>query len=245
MKTIKFLVISLLLSGCIQNTQTRLPADELSGGRDGTQPTNNQRRGAEYRAPLTGINTHFNPACRNFIASDGSIGPWGREFVQAMREVEATHGESIFFGSGSDMIKFGARCRSTEYFNSLTESQQEHIWVWTWAAIAQAESSCNPSAQAQGIWNSRYGRYNRADGLMQLEYATQTRNANGRDTRFCPNNTDSQAISFQARCSASIMARAHSGRFLYTEGRSTTYWDKLRRGNGRIFNLLKRHPLCR
>jgi aryl-alcohol dehydrogenase-like predicted oxidoreductase len=65
------------------------------------------------------------------------------------------------------MIRFGQRCKSTEHFQSLTRKQQEHIWVWFWASVAQAESSCRPSAQVNGIWNSRFGRYNTADGLFQ------------------------------------------------------------------------------
>ncbi len=199
-------------------------------------------RGREYRAALTGINTHFNPSCRNFISSDGSLGSWGTQMIAAMRRVESAKGRSCFFGRSSAAIKFGQRCRSTEYFQGLTQSQQEHIWVWLWASVAQAESSCQTDVQVNGIWNRRYGRYNRADGLFQLEYNTQTRNANGRDRRFCPDSTNSQALTFQFECAASIMADTQCGDYLKDSG---SYWQKLRSSRGQIWNLLSRHPLCR
>jgi predicted oxidoreductase len=75
-----------------------------------------------------------------------------------------------------------------------------------------------------------------------VEYHTETRNANGRDRTFCPDRTNSQAISFQARCAASIMADTQGGGFLMD---SKSYWLKLRRRDGGgIFNNLWRHPLC-
>ena len=198
---------------------------------------------------LTGIGTKFNSQCTNFIRKDGSYGAWGHGMIQAMRAVEEAKGESIFFGDSSSMVKVGSRCRSTEYFKSLPKHKQEHIWVWFWASVAQAESSCRTSAKVNGIWNKRFGRYNIADGLFQLEYHTETRNANGRSRKFCPDKTNTQAVEFQFRCAASIMANTQSGRFLRDatpRGKKRyTYWEKLRRNGGQIFNLLKEHPLCR
>lgn len=196
-----------------------------------------------YRGPgLNGVGRHFNSSCTNFIKRDGSYGPWGQEMVKAMRDVEAAKGKSIFFGSGPSAIKFGQRCKNTRYFQSLSRGQQEHIWVWLWASIAQAESSCNPNVDARGIWNPRFGRYNKADGLFQLEYHTSTRNANGRDRRFCPDRTNTKAITFQMQCAASIMADNQAGEYVKDSG---SYWQKLRLNGGQIFNLLRRHPLCR
>ena len=207
------------------------------------RPEDLRQREEDWDPPaLPGIGRHFNAQCRNFIQSDGSYGPWGLEMIDAMRSVERHHGRGIFFGDRDTMIRFGQRCKSTEYFQSLTRAQQEHIWVWFWASVAQAESSCRPGIQVNGIWNPRFGRFNRADGLFQLEYHTETRNANGRDRTFCPNRTNTQAISFQTRCAASIMADTQGGDFLMD---SDSYWLKLRRQDGGgIFNNLWRHPLC-
>lgn len=235
-----------MLFSCSSDNSSKSFSSELGDGNSKNITRAPFRSINEYRASLVDIHTSFNPKCRGFITADGSLGPWGKEFVKAMYEVEAASGKKFFFGKdGPHKIKFGRRCKNTKHVNSLTRSQQEHLWVWTWAAIAQSESSCTPTANGRGIWNKKFQRYNKADGLVQLEYYTTTRNASARDKKFCPNKSNTQAIKFQARCAASIMAKAHVGKFLYTEGRSTTYWDKLRRSSGDIFKLLKKHPLCR
>ncbi len=231
-------------------------SDELSSGENENSAettTGSSRARNEYRAPLA--TPDFHESCQGFIAADGSLGPWGREFVQAMHAVEAgSENKDIFFGKGSDMIKIGEACKGTEHFESLTQSQQEHIWTWAWAAIAQEdvthmrrkdqEHKCIPDRQEQGIWNSRTSRHDISDGLVGMEYSTQTRRANGRDRRFCPNNANTQEINFQARCAASIMATFQSGRLLVGE-RRRSYWHVLRgQGRGPVGALIKKHPLC-
>lgn len=193
--------------------------------------------GKSYENPpgLTDIYVLFSPKCKNFIKDDGSIGPWGQEWLKAMEDVDQKKGRSCF----SDEIDFGQRCKG---FQAFTEEQKQHVWVWLWASIAQAESSCKPDAQTQGIWNERYNRYNIADGLVQLEHWTETRNGNGRDKGFCPDNWNSQEVSFQANCSSSIMADTQCGGYLKDEN---SYWQKIRLDGGEIWNLLKKHPLCK
>jgi hypothetical protein len=206
-----------------ENLALPVPREGFATGRAYTNPTG-----------LPGINVLFNRSCQNFIAADGSIGPWGQEFLEGMRAVDQREGTNCFGGG----IDFGQRCPG---FSNLSQSQKDHVWIWLWAATAQAESSCQTDAQVNGIYNPKYGRHNTADGLMQLEYRTETRNANARDTEFCPNNADSQAVRFQARCSAHIMAKAQCPGYLKNPN---SYWLKMGRDKGTIWDLLKRHPLC-
>ena len=192
--------------------------------------------GKPYENPpgLTDIYVLFSPKCKNFIKDDGSIGPWGKEWLKAMADVDQKKGRSCFDGE----IKFDQRC---EGFENFTKEQKEHVWIWLWASIAQAESSCKTDAQTEGIWNERYNRYNIADGLVQLEYWTETRNGNKRDKDFCPDNWNSQEVSFQANCSSSIMAKKQCGGYVKDK---KSYWQKMRLDGGEIWDLLKKHPLC-
>lgn len=189
-----------------------------------------------YQNPegLPGIYVLFNPTCKNFIKDDGSIGPWGQKMLSAMKEVDKDYGSNCFNGG----IKFGQRCPG---FQKLNKAEQDHVWVWLWASVAQAESSCQPDAQAEGIYNEKHKRFNTADGLLQLEYSTETRNSNNRDRRYCPDRADTQAINFQMRCAASIMSKSQCGGYLKDKG---SYWLKLGKEEGTIWDLLKKHPLC-
>lgn len=257
--------LNLILAACskMSGADKRSPSSELSGGEETnfySIPEEEEfafvikeeekstevrvtKSGYEYRSEgLPGTGRYFNPRCKNFIKDNGSLGSWGKKLIESMKRVEKTYEKSCFFGNSSQVIKFGKRCRGTEYFKSLTSSQQENIWVWLWASIAQAESSCIVTASGQGIWNRKFQRFNKADGLFQLEHYTETRNANARDKNFCPDKTDTKALNFQFDCAASIMAKAQCGEFLKNK---SSYWEKMIKNKGKVWRLLNKHPLCR
>lgn len=192
----------------------------------------------------------FNPRCSEFINPAGGYEETGIIMLEAMREVEKANqtypykqkNRNCSFEKSFD---FGRACPNFKYLSPL---QKDHVWVWLWASVAQAESSCDPTVDAEGIDNEELGRKNIADGLYGLEYSADTRKLSDRDPRFCPHTAITEEVGgtknlkFQSRCAASIMFNRQCGSNIVDEN---SYWEKLRSNQRKITLLIQRHPLCK
>lgn len=208
--------------------------------------------------PTTGNRERFSKKCLNFIAEDGYFTVprnesdgyekhgFGLLMVEAMQEVERAHPPVTLPDGTTEQCKFSADFNfgySCPNFKYMSPVQKQHVWVWYWASLAQSESSCNSSADAVGIENEALGRMNIADGLFGLEYNADTREASGRDPRFCPHTgTDSQNPYFQSRCAASIMYDTQCGKSVFFP---SSYWEQNSYQFQKVSILLQRHPLCK
>jgi hypothetical protein len=190
---------------------------------------------------------HFSSLCSEFIDSEGNYGETGLMMYEAMQQVERTNRGVAADGSlnpGGCSFKnnfdFGRACPNYQYMNGM---QKDHVWVWLWASIAQAESSCDPAKDAEGIFNEVLGRNNLADGLFGLEYSADTRRVAGRDPRFCPHvaESDSKNLFFQSRCAVSIMYDRFCNSSVVN---ADSYWEQLRSSQREVTQLMQRHPLC-
>lgn len=185
----------------------------------------------------------FGILCKEFINDDGNYENTGVMMVEAMQLVERTKREANPSSPQckfKENIDFGGGC---PYFKYLNPQQKDHVLVWYWAAVAQAESSCDPAVDAEGIFNEELGRYNIADGLFGLEYHADTRITAGRDANFCPHSEvqDTKEIGFQTQCAASIM---HDRNCQGSAFDTNTYWEESRTWQRKVGLLMQRHPLC-
>ncbi len=192
----------------------------------------------------------FNPLCSEFITEQGEYGETGIMMLEAMGQVQSTNQKNPYKSAykNCDFRKnfdFGRACPNFKYLSPL---QKDHVWVWLWASVSQAESSCDPAVDAEGIDNLELGRKNIADGLFGLEYSEDTRKVNDRDPRFCPHREEPEEFGgtknlyFQSRCAASIMFNRQCGKSVVNSG---SYWEQLLTNQRKVFELMQRHPLCK
>lgn len=179
--------------------------------------------------PLMSDVTVFNRKCKNFIDETGKLGEWGDILVKAIDRV----GSDCFYNK----MEMGDTCKK---FHLFDDKRKKQFWAYVFASIAQTESSCNPRARAPGANGI-------ADGLLQLEYSRSLRSRSDRDEKFCKTNTptNTQDITFQFECAASIFNDFHCGepprQLSSTEG----YWERLRGSNNTISKLIKKFPECK
>lgn len=191
----------------------------------------------------------FNVNCKSFISNTGS---WtneslGLEMLTAMDEVMKAHknddpDQITANCSFYEDINFGASCPN---FKSLSFSQKQHVYVWLWAAMAQSHSNCDLNKDVEVHENISLGRTELTDGLFGLEFHYDTRQSNGRDSRFCPHESiaDTKNIFFQTRCSASILFDQSCRQPSLFQ--TTSFFKSITTSDGLVSQLLQNHPLCK
>ena len=174
--------------------------------------------------------------CTNFIKNDGSYGPWG-DVVKTYVTDKSVSARFL----GDNVAHITHACPK---WSRLNKDQRTHFWVWSIAAIAWDESRCRANAR-----NSRASN-GVAVGLLQMEETKSQRSWRG------PNCSVSSVAGAteNLKCGLDIMAELllgqrgeYKGRgaLMYTGGRNTSYWEKLRHsGGGTIGDRIKSHPLC-
>ncbi len=170
------------------------------------------------------------PACRGFLKTDGSPGPWGKELVAAMQRV----GTQCFY----EKADFSLLCPNFKKF-SIKKKQQ--FYLFTFAAIAWEESDCLPKARAQGTNDI-------ADGLFQLEYSQSARAEADRHFLCKPKESvaNTQDIKYQMQCAAGIFSDYHCDKSdeRWTRVGNGGYWQKLRKTNRIISKAVAKFPGC-
>lgn len=153
----------------------------------------------------------FPYACRAFIDKQGNLGIWGEHVVSAASRIAP----NCFYHRNL----FGSLCPN---YLKLSVPQKNTLIAMAFAAIATAESSCEETAQTQGVNDI-------ADGMFMLEYSKSQRQAAGRNKDWCRTNesVDTQDIQFQSECAVSIIEDTVCSwkSYIFDAG---GYWEKLR-----------------
>lgn len=181
--------------------------------------------GANYALTHVGASAR----CDNFINSRGELGTYGTALIEAIERVNP----DCFYSTA----RFSrVLCPN---FNSFGQTTKRRFIAFLFGSIAHYESSCNPRAQAQGVNDT-------ADGLFQLEYSRNQRRNAGRDRVFCATDrgVNTQDITFQMECSASIFVDGYCERNSAVPGDTNWYWQKLNSPSGRITRMAQRFPGC-
>ncbi len=169
-------------------------------------------------------------ACTAFISSSGAMGPWGEALISAFERV----GTDCMY----EQANWSAICPG---FTNMSNAQKRQLIVYAFAAVADAESTCRPSAQAQGTTDL-------AVGLFQLENSWRQRNDADRHELCSPNApvAEPKAISFQMQCAAGTFYDYHCNRSddRYTRVGNGGYWQKWRRPNRAISRDISHFPGC-
>lgn len=258
MRQIVLLQLTLALtffSACTKKTKTsisRTPSQEISSGT--IQPsTLRQRLGlglvntGTADSPLeSSIATltagsdsiTMSASCNNFIRENGGYGLWGQRLIRSMRQVNTAPEElgtaGTYFGDGPNLA-MGNHCKSLEHFQSLTQQQQEHVWVTLFATISNDTSECSVE-KTEDIDEVTY------DGLFQLPYHTDDREKMGMENRFCPRHANTTDLRFQANCAVVTLARNSLNR----DSQRPPSWRGLDSSNqgGSLWRVLAEHPYC-
>lgn len=174
--------------------------------------------------------------CTNFINNDGSYGAWGNVVKDYITNSPAS---ARFLGDNVAHIN-----QSCPRWGRLNREQRTHFWVWSFAAIAWDESRCRANARNARATNGV------AVGLLQMEENRSARSWRGPNCRVSSVSGAAENL----RCGLDIMAellRGQQGEYrgrgalVYTGGRNTSYWEKLRHsGGGTIGDRIRSHPLC-
>jgi hypothetical protein len=170
---------------------------------------------------------HFAASCQNFVTPQGRPGPWGEHMLNAFRRV----GEDCFYNQAD----FSRLCPN---FQSFSRERKTEFLLFAFASLSMFESSCNRRQQTMGVNDT-------ADGLFQLEYSQSQRRAAGRDSVFCSTRApvNSQDLTFQAECTASIFRDGYCSRN-NSVGEGSWYWQPLNRITRCSSRAIRNFPGC-
>jgi hypothetical protein len=188
----------------------------------GNQNVRHNQSVAKVAVPAKGfaLTSAFHTNCAKFITR-GGLGEWGRAAVDAAKRIAP----KCFY----ERKIFNTVCPG---YLRMSEAGKNAFIAMMFAAIADVESDCTPSADAQGVNDV-------ADGLFQLEYSASSRRRAGRDPQWCRTvgPTDSKAIKFQVECAVSTVEDTICSNGVSINSRDG-YWQELR-GNGTITRMIK------
>jgi hypothetical protein len=175
--------------------------------------------------------------CNAFIQPNGTYGPHGRVIANGFKE--NPHLRNLLNDHAATARGIPTLCPR---FAQLNQEERVKFWVWTFAAIAWDESTCKPSARAQGYTTT-------AIGLLQMEMPKKNRAWRG---GLCKAPSVSGPRE-NLLCGMEIMS-AHfdgdySGKNCKGENArglilNCSYWQKLRSISSPVANLIRLYPAC-
>ena len=185
-----------------------------------------------------GLTSSFPEACRSFIKSDGSYGPWGQ---MVLNELEK---QPIFMKN-----PLPGMASSCPNFNSFDDAKKRHFWVWLMTSMAAQESTCDAGIDAPDVYigkgKHRY-RFNPngvASGLFQIEKNPRLRS--NRDDqyggRYCSGDVyDPQT---NIRCGVRMLEEVidnEAGPYSIRDN----YWSVLRKSGTMTKRLVSQYEDC-
>ncbi len=175
--------------------------------------------------------------CNAFIQPNGNYGPHGRVIVNGFKE--NPHLRNLLNDRAASARGIPQLCPR---FAQFDEDERVKFWVWAFAAIAWDESTCLPGARAKGVTTT-------AIGLLQMEMPKNKRAWRGGLCKAASVTGPRENL----LCGMEIMS-AHfdgdySGRNCKGENArglilSCSYWQKLRKMDSSIANLIRLYPSC-
>ncbi len=253
-----FIILTLALafdvSAQVDPNRAMSGAGSAPSGSCATCQTDNDHEIGNISLPTTrprrGSLPYFNPACRNFIAANGSYGTYGKYIVDY---INSKGGSTSRFFSDAMPGMDGSQPMTCPNWGRLSDAAKMKFWVWMMASISQVESSCNPASVNTG---SVPNAADRPRGLFQLN--TLNTRASPRGWRGDNCNFPSGAAATanpknNTLCAMGIMDELLKGRAgeYRSSGRifpTNSYWEKLRPNHssngGPIGKLARQYPPC-
>jgi len=123
----------------------------------------------------------FKGQCKSFIEGENELGPWGKEIVSQILNMNSGQGHNDvpaenFFDVPVNFFKDKHGKNSCPGFAAFSTEKKLGFWVHTFASLAFDESTCRASAvntqgtddQAEGLLqiNSRYGHVDSPEGKI-------------------------------------------------------------------------------
>lgn len=183
----------------------------------------------------------FGEGCLNFVDKNGNLGNWGKQAVKIFKDVC----KECFYGSNA--FDMGSIC--PKYKNFSPAQRDLFVGGWLTSAIATPESTCRQNVRVKGtkVKTKRGVHQEYAVGIFQLEESMYRRKGRGPECQT-RNGETLYSMSFQLRCTASILkeTRFENGHTLW--GSSNQYWYKLRDKSGyrgKISQSLSQFPGCK
>lgn len=119
--------------------------------------------------PVPALSGEFQGRCTEFIAGENELGPWGRELVGQILNMQSGPGHNdvptnYFMDLPTGF--FGDHCPG---FALMSAEEKLGFWVHTFAALAFDESTCREDAV------NAHGTHDTAEGLLQVNSDWSTR----------------------------------------------------------------------
>lgn len=119
-------------------------------------------------------------------------------------------------------------------FKSFSNEQKVNFWIWFYAALSLDESTCGADLKAQGVNGLAVGDF-------QMEKSHSLRVGGGRPSPECFTG-DISAFENNASCSVAILNKELGKKEnMFSK---PTYWAKLRKPSGNVYNVLRKYPRC-
>lgn len=166
----------------------------------------------------------WNRQCYNFIQSNGTVGGWGTEFLNAARAVD--QGGSTGYDVMMADFLWQNICPG---FSGFSQAKKEHFLVYFIATKAMDEASCNPTSIA---WNTPNPP---GVGFFMLEGQARLRRGRG---SYCTGGHSSGTQrtlprNVQFQCAVSQIMSVQYGRGIPFGSRGG-YWQEANRMSGDI-----------